>query len=63
MLAAVAQTRECLITIEAQHATGRHGIEAALHDLLTLLKAYAGGTATSAILDAHHPALICSLED
>src|SRR5437764_3667967 len=57
--AAVAQTRECLITIEAHHATGHHDIEAALHDLLALLKEYAGGTSTSAILDAHHPALIC----
>src|SRR2546423_1376429 len=61
--AAVAQTRECLITIEAHHATGHHDIEAALHDLLALLKEYAGGTFTSAILDAHHPALICSLGD
>jgi len=61
--AAVAQTRECLITIEAHHATGHHDIEAALHDLLALLKEYAGGTSTSAILDAHHPALICSLGD
>lgn len=59
--AAVAQTQECLITIEAHHATGRNDIEAALHDLLTLLKEYAGGTYTSAILDAHHPALISSL--
>src|SRR5258707_5397309 len=36
--AAVVQTRECLMTIEAHHATGRHDIEAALHDLLALLK-------------------------
>ncbi|WP_149400327.1 hypothetical protein [Dictyobacter arantiisoli] len=40
--AAVEQTRECLITIEAHHATGRHDIEAALDDLLALLKEYAG---------------------
>jgi DNA/RNA-binding domain of Phe-tRNA-synthetase-like protein len=57
--AAGAQTRECLITIEAHHATGRQDIEAALHDLLALLKEYAGGTYTSAILDAQHPAFIC----
>jgi len=56
--AASAQTRACLITIEAHHATGRRDIEAALHDLLTLLKEYAGGTFTSAILDAEHPALV-----
>ena len=58
--AAVAQTRECLITVEAHHATGRQDIEAALHDLLTLLAEYAGGTYTSAILDAHQPALMYS---
>jgi DNA/RNA-binding domain of Phe-tRNA-synthetase-like protein len=57
--AAGAQTRECLITIEAHHATGRQDIEAALHDLLALLKEYAGGAYTSAILDAQHPAFIC----
>lgn len=57
--AAGVQTRECLITIEAHHATGRQDIEAALHDLLALLKEYAGGTYTSAILDAQHPAFIC----
>jgi len=56
--AAVAQTRECLITVEAHHATAHHDIEAALHDLLTLLKEYAGGTFTSAILDVQHPALV-----
>jgi DNA/RNA-binding domain of Phe-tRNA-synthetase-like protein len=61
--AAVAQTRECLITIEAHHATGRSDIEAALHDLLTLLKEYAGGIFSSAILDVHLPALICSLNE
>lgn len=58
--AAVAQTRECLITIEAHHATGRQDIEAALYDLLALLKEHAGGTSTSAILDADHPVLISS---
>lgn len=56
--AAGAQTRECVITVEAHHATGRQDIEAALHDLLALLKEYAGGSFTEAILDAHHPALI-----
>jgi DNA/RNA-binding domain of Phe-tRNA-synthetase-like protein len=61
--AAVAQTQECLITVEAHHATGQQDIEAALYDLLALLKEYAGGTTTSAILDAHHPALICSLSE
>jgi DNA/RNA-binding domain of Phe-tRNA-synthetase-like protein len=60
--AATAQTRECLVTIEAHHATGRQDIEAALHDLLALLKDYAGGTALSAILDADHPAWLSSPE-
>jgi DNA/RNA-binding domain of Phe-tRNA-synthetase-like protein len=59
--AVCAQTRECLMTIEAHHATGRQDIEAALHDLLALVKDYAGGISTWAILDAHHPALIGSL--
>lgn len=61
--AAIAQTQECLITIEAHHVTGRSDIESALHDLLTLLKEYAGGTFISTILDVDHPALICSPED
>ncbi len=61
--AAVDQTRECLITIEAHHATGRQDIETALQDLLVLLDEYAGGTTASAMLDVHHPALISSLED
>lgn len=58
--AATAQTRECLITIEAHHATGRQDIAAALYDLLALLQEYAGGTSTSAMLDADHPALLSS---
>jgi DNA/RNA-binding domain of Phe-tRNA-synthetase-like protein len=57
------QTRECLVTIEAHHATGRQDIAAALQDLLTLLKEYAGGNFTSAMLDTHHPALIYSPEE
>jgi DNA/RNA-binding domain of Phe-tRNA-synthetase-like protein len=61
--AATAQTQECLITIEAHHATGRPDIEAALRDLLALLKEYAGGTSISAILDGDHPALVCSLPE
>jgi DNA/RNA-binding domain of Phe-tRNA-synthetase-like protein len=61
--AAVAQTQECLITVEEHHDTGQQDIQAAQHDLLALLKEYAGGTTTSAILDAHHPALICSLSE
>lgn len=57
--AAVVQTQECLITVEAHHAAGRQDIKAALRDLLALLEEYAGGTTNSAVLDAYHPALIC----
>jgi DNA/RNA-binding domain of Phe-tRNA-synthetase-like protein len=61
--AAVAQTRECLITVEAHHASARQDIESALHDLQTLLKEYAGGETTSAVLDKDHPALIYTPEE
>jgi DNA/RNA-binding domain of Phe-tRNA-synthetase-like protein len=56
--AATEQTRECVITTEAHHATAHQDVEAALCDLLALLEEYARGTTTSAILDAEHPALI-----
>jgi DNA/RNA-binding domain of Phe-tRNA-synthetase-like protein len=61
--AAVAQTQECLITVEAHHAAGRQDVEAALRDLLALLEEYAGGDAISALLDADHPALMYSLPE
>lgn len=61
--AATARTQECLVTIEAHHASGLQDIEAALRDLLALLKEYAGGTSTSAILDRDHPALAYSLPE
>ena len=50
-------TIAALITVEAHHAHGRRDVEAALHDLLELSRAYAGGTYTSAVLDAAHPAV------
>jgi DNA/RNA-binding domain of Phe-tRNA-synthetase-like protein len=53
--AAIAETRDCLITVEAHHDTGRQDVEAALRDLRALLHDYAGGTTTSTILDASHP--------
>lgn len=56
--AADAQTRACLITVEAHHATGRQDVEAALDDLRALLAEYAGGALISAVLDARSPALI-----
>lgn len=54
--AAQPDTTAVIITIEAHHANARGDIEAALQDLLDLLRAHAGGTYQSAILDATHPA-------
>ena len=51
--AAQLDTSDAIITIEAHHAEGRRDIEAALHDLLELLRKYAGGTYTSGLLDAN----------
>jgi DNA/RNA-binding domain of Phe-tRNA-synthetase-like protein len=55
--AATAKTRSAIITIEAHHAGGHRDIEAALNDLLALLKEYAGGNFIAAVLDAEHPVL------
>lgn len=55
--AAREDTTDALVTVEAQHPGGRRDIEAALRDLLELLREYAGGTYTSAVLDAERPAL------
>jgi DNA/RNA-binding domain of Phe-tRNA-synthetase-like protein len=59
--AAQPDTTTAIITIEAHHANARKDIEAALHDLLSLLREYAGNIQTtcfSDILDATHPACI-----
>jgi DNA/RNA-binding domain of Phe-tRNA-synthetase-like protein len=53
--AAGADTREAIITTEAQHPGGMADIQAALHDLLKLLRQHAGGTFTHAILDGDNP--------
>ncbi len=50
-------TTNALITVEAHHAEGHRDIEAALNDLLELLRKYAGGEFIAGILDAQHPAL------
>jgi DNA/RNA-binding domain of Phe-tRNA-synthetase-like protein len=55
--AAREDTTAAVITVEAQHEGARPDIEAALADLLDLLRRFAGGRVTSAILDARHPAL------
>ncbi len=55
--AANAETHNAIITVEAHHIEGRHDIEAALEDLLELLRKYAGGQFTPGILDVQKPAL------
>ncbi len=55
--AAQANTTDAIITIEGHHADARRDIEAALQDLQALLATYAGGTYTSGVLDAQHPAI------
>jgi DNA/RNA-binding domain of Phe-tRNA-synthetase-like protein len=50
-------TTEAIITVEAHHADGRRDIEAALNDLLELLKQYVGGSFTVGILGADNPQL------
>src|SRR5438105_6914618 len=55
--AAKPATTNAIITVEAHHARGHHDIEAALNDLLELLRKYAGGNFTYDILDVKNPAL------
>jgi len=55
--AAGTETRNAIITVEAHHAGGYHDVEAAVNDLLALLKEYAGGNFIARLLDAEHPAL------
>src|SRR5215470_1423487 len=55
--AANAETHKAIITVEAHHTGGRHDIEAALEDLLGLLRKYAGGQFTPGILDVQKPVL------
>jgi DNA/RNA-binding domain of Phe-tRNA-synthetase-like protein len=53
--AAKQETTEALITVEAHHTEAQEDVDAALDDLLTLLRAYAGGTFISSRLDASNP--------
>jgi DNA/RNA-binding domain of Phe-tRNA-synthetase-like protein len=55
--AAQEDTTEAIITVEAHHADGRRDIEAALSDLLELLKEYTGGSFTVGILGVGNPGL------
>ena len=55
--AAQASTTNAIITVEAHHTDGRSDVQAALNDLLELLRKYANGNFTCGILDATHPAI------
>ncbi len=48
-------TTDILITVEAQHASGRAAVEAAIADLTALLRQYTTSQPTSALLDHDHP--------
>jgi DNA/RNA-binding domain of Phe-tRNA-synthetase-like protein len=60
--AAQPDTTSAIITIEAHHANAHQDIEAALQDLLTLLKEYAGGMYIADILYAGKPAFSVQTE-
>jgi DNA/RNA-binding domain of Phe-tRNA-synthetase-like protein len=60
--AAQPDTTSAIITIEAHHANSYHDIEAALQDLLTLLKEYAGGTYIAGVLDKQQPVFSVQIE-
>ncbi len=57
--AAQQDTAQAIITVEAHHAEGKRDVDAALNDLLALLRTYAGGHYISGKLDASNPALSC----
>jgi DNA/RNA-binding domain of Phe-tRNA-synthetase-like protein len=55
--AAQQETTEALITVEAHHTQAKEDVDAALDDLLTLLRAYAGGNFIFSRLDATNPVI------
>ncbi len=55
--AAQQETTQAIITVEAHHAEGKQDVDAALDDLLTLLRMYTGGNFISRRLDASNPAI------
>src|SRR6266705_7304 len=55
--AAQQETTQAIITVEAHHAEGNKDVDAALNDLLTLLRTYAGGNFICSRLDALNPAI------
>jgi DNA/RNA-binding domain of Phe-tRNA-synthetase-like protein len=55
--AAQQETTQALITVEAHHTQAKEDVDAALDDLLTLLRVYAGGNFISSRLDATNPSI------
>lgn len=55
--AAQEDTRQAIITVEAHHANGQRDVDAALKDLLELLRGYAGGNFIWGRLGATNPAI------
>ena len=55
--AAQQETAQAIITVEAHHDKGKEDIDAALNDLLSLLRTYAGGNFIARRLDATNPAI------
>lgn len=51
--AAREDTTTAIITVEGHHDSARTDVEQAVHDLTTLIKRFAGGTLTSALLDVN----------
>ncbi len=55
--AAQQETTQAIITVEAHHEQGKKDIDAALDDLLTLLRTFAGGDFIYSRLDATNPSI------
>ena len=60
--AAQLETTQAFITVEAHHAQGKEDVDAALDDLLTLLRTYAGGNFSCSRLDVTNPVISDSSE-
>src|SRR5256884_7436095 len=55
-------TTQAIITVEAHHAEGNKDVDAALNDLLTLLRTYSGGNFISKRLDSTNPVILDPFE-
>ena len=55
--AAQQQTTQAIITVEAHHTLAKEDVDAALDDLLSLLRTYAGGNFIYSRLDASNPVI------